>query len=191
MHSRYTRKLADIAVGDRPVMIGLSVRLLCDSPRCRRRTLAEQIDGLTVRYQRPSPLLQHLVEMADVLLAGRGGARLLQILNVSLSRTSVLFHLMRMSLPSAATPRMLSVDDFALYADVCGTLLVDADARLPIELWARRDAEQLAAWLRAHPGVEVVCRYGSLVYRQGITDGAPDAVQVSDLFHLWQGCRIG
>ncbi|MER6076664.1 transposase, partial [Streptomyces sp. NPDC001817] len=42
-------------------------------------------------------------------------------------------------------------------------------------------------------GVEVVCRDGSLVYRQGITDGAPDAVQVSDRFHLWQGLskRIG
>jgi transposase len=188
VHSRYSRTLADVAVGGRPVLIGLSVRrLFCDSPCCGRRTFVEQVEGLTVRYQRRSPLLQHLVEMAGVLLAGRGGARLLQILNVPLSRTSVLFHLMRMPLPSAATPRVLGVDDFALYADVYGTLLVDADSRLPIELWAGRDAGQLATWLRAHPGVEVVCRDGSLVYRQGITDGAPDAVQVSDRFHLWQG----
>ncbi|MDN3028551.1 hypothetical protein [Streptomyces sp. S.PB5] len=55
------------------------------------------------------------------------------------------------------------------------------------ELWADRDAEQLTTWLRTHPGVEVVCGDGSLVYRQGITDGAPDAVQVSNCFHLWQG----
>ncbi|MFD0076459.1 ISL3 family transposase [Streptomyces sp. NPDC127166] len=188
VHSRYTRTLADRAVGGRPLLIGLSVRrLFCDGPRCSRRTFAEQVDELTVRYQRRTPLLQHLVEMAGVLLAGRGGARLLQIVNVTLSRTSVLFHLMRMPLPSAVTPRVLGVDDFALYADAYGTLLVDADTRLPIALWAGRDAEQLAAWLRAHPGVEVVCRDGSLVYRQGITDGAPDAVQVSDRFHLWQG----
>lgn len=69
-------------------------------------------------------VLQHLVEMAGVLLADRGGARLLQILKAPLSRTCVLFHVMRMSLPSAATPWMLGVDDFALYADVYGTLLV-------------------------------------------------------------------
>ncbi|MDQ1005990.1 transposase-like protein [Streptomyces sp. V4I23] len=188
VHSRYSRTLADVAVGGRPVRIVLSVRrLFCDSPSCGRRTFAEQVDGLTVRYQRRSPLLQHLVEMAGVLLAGRGGARLLHILRVPLSRTSVLFHLMRLSLPAAATPRVLGVDDFALYADVYGTLLVDADTRLPIELWSGRDAEQLTAWLRTHPGVEVVCRDGSLTYRQGITDGAPDAVQVSDRFHLWQG----
>ncbi|MFD5430429.1 ISL3 family transposase, partial [Streptomyces sp. NPDC127084] len=188
VHSRYSRTLADVAVGGRPVLISLMVRrLFCDSPSCGRRTFAEQVEGLTVRYQRRSPLLQHLVEMAGVLLAGRGGARLLHILKVPLSRTSVLFQLMRMRLPSVATPRVLGVDDFALYRDVYGTLLVDADTRLPIELWAGRDAEQLAAWLRTHPGVEVVCRDGSLVYRQGTTDGAPDAVQVSDRFHLWQG----
>jgi transposase len=194
VHSRYVRTLADVAAGGRPVMIGLSVRrLFCDSSRCGRRTFVEQVEGLTVRYQRRSPLLQRLVEMAGVLLAGRGGTRLLQILNVPLSRTSVLFHLMRMPLPPAATPRVLSVDDFALYADVYGTLLVDADTRLPVTLWAGRDAEQLAAWLRTHPGVQVVCRDGSLVHRQGITEGAPDAVQVSDRFHLWQGLskRVG
>lgn len=165
------------------MLISLMVRrLFCDSADCGRRTFAEQVEGLTVRYQRRSPLLQHLVEMAGVLLAGRGGARLLHILKTPLSRTSVLFQLMRMGLPLVATPRVLGVDDFAF-----GTLLVDADRRLPIELWAGRDAEQLASWLRAHPGVEVVCRDGSLVYRQGITEGAPDAVQVSDRFHLWQG----
>jgi hypothetical protein len=136
VHSRCGRKLADVAVGGRPVVIGLSVRrLFCDTPDCGRRTFAEQVDGLTARYQRPTPLLQHLVEMAGVLLAGRGGARLLQILTVPLSRTSVLFHSMRLPLPSPAIPRVLGVDDFALYADVCGTLLVDADTRLPSSLF--------------------------------------------------------
>jgi hypothetical protein len=149
VHSRYGRALADVAAGGRPVVIELSVRrLFCDGPSCGRRTFAEQVEGLTARYQRRSPLLQHLVEMAGVLLAGRGGPRVLQILQVPLSRTGVLFHLMRLPPPSPATPRVLGVDDFALYSDVYGTLLVDADTRLPIELWAGRDAEQLATWLR-------------------------------------------
>ncbi|MEU9117827.1 transposase [Streptomyces sp. NPDC048483] len=151
-------------------------------------TFAEQVPGLTVRYQRRTPLLQHVVEAVGVLLAGRGGARMLRVLNVTLSRCTVLSQLMRVPPPPPITPGVLGVDDFALYGDTYGTLLVDADTRLPLTLWAGRDAEQLSRWpLRGHPGVQVVCRDGSLAYRQGITNGAPDALQVSDRFHLWQG----
>ncbi|WP_425428646.1 transposase [Streptomyces yerevanensis] len=56
-------------------------------------------------------------------------------------------------------------------------------------MWDTRDAEPLTAWLRAHPGIEVVCRDGSQTYRNAITAGAPDAVQVSDRFHPVAGAR--
>ncbi|MFD9458335.1 transposase [Streptomyces sp. NPDC059985] len=105
-------------------------------------------------------------------------------MNIRLSRVAVLSQLMRVSLPPLVTPKVLGVDDFALYGDTYGTLLVDATTRLPLTLWEGCDAERLGRWLRGHPGVEVACRDGSLAYRQGITAGAPEAVQVSDRFHL-------
>ncbi|MER7057527.1 MULTISPECIES: transposase [unclassified Streptomyces] len=92
-----------------------------------------------------------------------------------------------MRVPLLAAPRVLGVDDFALCRDTYAALLVDATTRLPLTLWEGRDAEQLGRWLREHPGVEVACRDGSLAYRQGIAVVAPDAVQVSDRLHLWQG----
>ncbi|WP_323393578.1 ISL3 family transposase [Streptomyces jumonjinensis] len=187
-HSRYVRHLADLTLGVRPLRIDLSVRrLYCENTTCPKVTFAEQVPGLTVRYQRRTPLLQRLVEDVGVVLAGRGGSRMLRILNIRLSRVALLSQLMRVPLPPLLTPRVLGVDDFALHGDVYGTLLVDATTRLPLTLWEGRDAEQLSHWLREHPGVEVACRDGSLTYRQGITAGAPDALQVSDRFHLWQG----
>ena len=187
-HSRYGRDLADATLGGRPLRICLSVRrLYCENPACPKVTFAEQVPGLTVRYQRRTPLLQHLVEAVGVVLAGRGGARMLRVMDVRLSRCTVLSQLMRVPLPPLVIPRVLGVDDFALYGDTYGTILVDATTRLPLTLWEGRDAEQLSRWLRGHPGVEIACRDGSLTYRQGIADGAPDAVQVSDRFHLWQG----
>ncbi|WP_455410110.1 ISL3 family transposase [Streptomyces hiroshimensis] len=187
-HSRYVRSLADVTLAGRPLRIDLSVRrLYCENTTCPKATFAEQVPGLTVRYQRRTPPLQRLVEAVGVVLAGRGGSRMLRILNVRLSRCTVLSQLMRVPLPPLVTPRVLGVDDFALYGDTYGTLLVDATSRLPLTLWEGRDAVRLGRWLREHPGVEVACRDGSLAYRQGITAGAPDAVQVSDRFHLWQG----
>ncbi|WP_345201398.1 transposase, partial [Streptomyces lavendulae] len=187
-HSRYARRLSDVALAGRPLLIDLSVRrLYCENTTCPKVTFAEQVPGLTMRYQRRTRQLQGLVEDVGVALAGRGSSRMLGILNIRLSRVAVLCQLMRVPLPPVVTPQVLGVDDFALYGSTYGTLLIDATTRLPLTLWEGRDAERLGRWLREHPGVEVACRDGSLTYRQGITAGAPDAAQVSDRFHLWQG----
>jgi transposase len=47
----------------------------------------------------------------------------------------------------------------------------------------------LSAWLKAHPGIEVISRDRSPSYASGINEGAPGAVQVADRFHLVKNVR--
>ncbi|MFF4624597.1 ISL3 family transposase [Nonomuraea jabiensis] len=187
VHGYVDRQLADLPLGGQRVLVRLRFRRLrCATVGCERQTFREPLPGLAEPYQRRTIALIAQVGAVVRELAGRAGSRLLDVLGVGISRQTAVRSLLRLPLPVRPTPEVIGVDDFALrkrhrYA----TVIINAVTRERLDVLTDRQADTLEAWLRAHPGVRVVCRDSSGAYAEAIRRALPEAVQVGDRWHIW------
>jgi transposase len=84
----------------------------------------------------------------------------------------------------------VGIDDWAWRKGQCyGTIVVDLERSDVIDLLPDREADTVAGWLKEHPGIEVVSRDRSATYAEAATEGASQAVQVADRWHLLKNLR--
>jgi transposase len=65
-----------------------------------------------------------------------------------------------------------------------GSIVVDLEEHVVVDLLPDRAVESVVTWLRQHPQITVVTRDRSGIYAEAATKGAPQALQVADRWHL-------
>src|SRR5918997_2305729 len=186
VQSRYTRTLLDLPWATLRVRLHLTVRrFVCPDPTCPRKIFTERLPDVAAPYARRTLRVQDLLLAIGFALGGEAGARQCASWRIAVSAATLL-QLLRQHAPApGSTPRVLGVDEFARRKGrTYATILVDLERHAVVDLLPESSNEAFAAWLRAHPGVEIISRDRGEAYGAGASAGAPDAVQIADRWHL-------
>ena len=131
--------------------------------------------------------LHQMVQVIGLATGGMLGARVTERLGIQTCWMTIIRRIM--ALPTAPVEEVseLGIDDFSFRRGrKFGTILVDMQSHQVIDLLPDRKKETAAAWMRAHPEIDLVSRDRGGDYAAGAREGAPQATQIADRFHMSQ-----
>lgn len=192
-HGWARRNLQDLPVQGKPVTVKLLLsRWRCAHRECARRTFTDRLPTVADPYARRTRRVGEIVGLLGHSAGGRPGERLMQRLGMPVSDNTILRQLKRDAVFAQRNSeiRVVGIDDWSWRrATSYGTIMVDLERRSVVDILDDRSVESAAKWLRDRPSIEVISRDRCGLYAQAAREGAPQAQQVADRFHLIQNIR--
>nr|HET6904951.1 ISL3 family transposase [Ktedonobacteraceae bacterium] len=186
IHCHYQRTLRDAPCAGRRVQLLLTVRkFTCRNPYCERKVFTERLPDFVEPWARTTLRFCQQITSIGLATCGKGGKKLAARLGMQTSRNTILRRIMELPDPSLRSVVFLGIDDFAFRRGYrFGTILVNLESHRVVDLLPDRQAETAAQWMRQQPDLAVISRDRGGEYASAAREGAPQAIQCADRFHI-------
>lgn len=181
------RKLQDVEFLGSHTMLILEIRLFrCVNRNCGKKSFTEPLK-VARPYARMTNDASKRVEYTSLNQSARLASNTLAMQHIMVSNSTCLRKACKFGEknPDVVCSGYVAIDDWAFrkgHTYMCS--VVDHYTGEVLAVFDGRYPEELVRWLRSHPEVKLVTRDGSRDYASLISEGRPDAIQVTDRFHL-------
>jgi transposase len=186
VHSSYSRKITDVPCGGQRVRLLVQVRkFFCDGTPCARKIFVERLTPFVAPWARVTARLYQIVQAVGLATSGMLGARLAERLVIEVSWMTILRRIMAHPTTPVEQVSQIGVDDFSFRRGrKFGTIIVDLQTHQVLDVLADRTTDTSAAWMAAHPELDIVSRDRGGDYAAAARKAAPQATQSADRFHI-------
>ncbi|WP_258141404.1 ISL3 family transposase [Escherichia coli] len=186
VHSCRRCRLQHLPCSGQTLWLVFSVRhWYCRNPACSRKIFAESLAPFASSHQQSSQALQNLQRQLGLIAGGEAGKRAAMAVGLRCCADTLLRRVINTPETKQSGAPHVGIDEWAWHrGHRYGTLIVNLDTHRPLVLLPGRDQRTLATWFRKYPEIQVVSRDRSGVYATAAREGAPQARQVADRWHL-------
>lgn len=129
--------------------------------------------------------LFQLLQTLGLATGGRLGRRVTDRTGIQTTRHTLLRRIMALPPKPVGQVPHIGIDDFSFRRGrTFGTIIVDGQTHKVLDVLPDRTADTSAAWMAAHPEIELVSRDRGGDYAAAARKGVPGATQTADRFHV-------
>ena len=187
IHSTYNRTFQDLPIqGNKVFIIIRNRKFFCDNSDCNHTTFAERFDFISYKAKKTRRLEDEIVRLS-INCSSITASKILKENVVDIGKSTVCNLLKKKETPviDKKTITAVCIDDFAIKKRRSyGTIMVDIFTHQILDMIDSRDYETVCEWLKSYPNLRIISRDGSVTYNNAITGAHPEALQISDRFHL-------
>ncbi|QWK81466.1 ISL3 family transposase [Ochrobactrum sp. BTU1] len=169
LHSRYSRRFADLPWHGRVVQVHLGTRRLrCSNSECAQQIFTERLPDFVRPGARRTTRCGQSQLAIGFATGGEPGSRLSHKLAMPVSGDTLLRMIKAAEFEPAQSPRVIGIDDWAWRkGQRYGTIICGLGRGRVLDLLPDRNAASVAAWLKRHPGIEIIARDRAGLYAEG------------------------